>query len=216
MAKTSVLQVCWPEEKRLLTLEKAPVLELTLSRPQVTGGGRGGARINRWYQRLAAAWKCRWSRELYCMACLDFAACREAGRRFCPWTAQLTGEVRFQDEKLLSIRMDAQEIRGDGRPLQVRTGDLWALPEGVPLPARPLLPRRRRLLAQLTGQGEARQAAGSCFLDRNFAQKLPRVLSLQNCCRTAEGWEFYLPQCALAPAAEGALTFTLRDLDFSR
>ena len=82
--ETSVLQVCWSEEKRLLTLEKAPVLELTLSRPQVTGGDRGGARINRWYQRLAAAWKCRWSRELYCMACLDFAACREAGRRFCP------------------------------------------------------------------------------------------------------------------------------------
>ena len=60
-------------------------------------------------------------------------------------------------------------------------------------------------------QGEARRAAGDCFLDRDFAQKLPRALSPRRCCRTEEGWEFYLPQCALAPAVEGVVTLSLSE-----
>ena len=109
------------------------MLELELSVPQLTGGGRGGERISSYYQRLAGAWRSRWGRETYWNACLDLVRCREASRPFRPWAARLSGEVLFQDEGTLSIRMDAREVRGDGRPLQVRTGDLWKLPEGVPL-----------------------------------------------------------------------------------
>lgn len=206
------LQVQWKTEKRLLTLEKVPVLELSLSYPQISGGSRGGERISRYYEKLAQAWRSRWSRESYWHSCLELAACREAGRAFRPWQARLEGEVRFQDEKLLSIRMDAWEVRGNRRPLQVRTGDNWALPEGYPLPRSALLPRgwkRRELIAHLREQGEARRMSGDCFLDRDFARKLPRALSLARCCRTQEGLEFYIPQCALAPAAEGAVTFSL-------
>ena len=54
--KESLPQVQWKEEKRVLTLEKIPVLEMDLSVPQLTGGGRGGERISRYYQRLAGAW----------------------------------------------------------------------------------------------------------------------------------------------------------------
>ena len=50
--KEPLSQVQWKEEKRVLTLEKIPVLELELSVPQLTGGGRGGERISRYYQRL--------------------------------------------------------------------------------------------------------------------------------------------------------------------
>ncbi len=213
-AERSLLQVRWTQEKRVLTLEKVPVLELDLSWPQLSGGGRGGERINRYYQRLAKAWRSRWGRETYWLSCLDLAQRREESRPFRPWSAKLEGEVTWQDEKVLSVRMDAWEVRGDGRPLQVRTGDLWELPEGVPLPAGSCLPPRKRqshtrLLKQLREQGEARRAAGDCFLDRDFAQKLPKYLSAQRCCRTPEGLEFYIPQCALAPAAEGVVTFTL-------
>ena len=58
--KEPLPQVQWKEEKRVLTLEKIPVLELDLSFPQLTGGGRGGERISRYYQRLAGAWRSRW------------------------------------------------------------------------------------------------------------------------------------------------------------
>lgn len=211
--KEPLPQVQWKEEKRVLTLEKIPVLELDLSFPQLTGGGRGGERISRYYQRLAGAWRSRWGRETYWNACLDLARCREASRPFRPWAAELSGEVLFQDEGALSIRMDAREVRGDGRPLQVRTGDLWKLPEGVPLPVAAYFPGKRRWRAhvrwKLKEQGETRRAAGDCFLDGDFDKKLRRVLSFRQCCRTPEGLEFYLPQCALAPAAEGVVTLGL-------
>lgn len=212
-AERPLPQVRWKEEKRVLTLEKVPVLELSLTWPQLSGAGRGGERINRYYQRLAAAWRSRWRRETYWRACLDLAQCRTSSRMFRPWSVQLTGEVLWQDENTLSLRMDAQEVRGDGRPLQVRTGDLWRLPEGVPLPVRSYFAGDRRwqrhLMARLKEQGEARRAAGDCFFDSNFGEKLRRGLSLRRCCRTAEGLEFYIPQCVLAPAAEGVVTFVL-------
>lgn len=211
--KEPLPQAQWKEEKRVLTLEKIPVLELDLSFPQLTGGGRGGERISRYYQRLAGAWRSRWGRETYWNACLDLARCREASRPFRPWAAELSGEVLFQDEGALSIRMDAREVRGDGRPLQVRTGDLWKLPEGVPLPVRSYFPGDRRwwlhLTRKLREQGEVRRAAGDCFLDLDFAGRLRCWLSPYRCCRTPEGLEFYLPQCALAPAAEGVVTLGL-------
>ena len=211
-------QIQWQEEKRVLTLEKVPVLELSLSWPQVAAGGREGERISRYYQRLSQAWRSRWGRETYWRACLDLARCREKGRPFHPWTAQLSGQVLFQDGETLSIRMDAREVRGDGRPLQVRTGDLWRLPDGVPLPVAAYFPGKRRWRAhvrrKLKEQGEARRAAGDCFLDGDFDKKLRRVLSFRQCCRTPEGLEFYLPQCALAPAAEGVVTLGLTlDMD---
>ena len=43
--KEPLPQVQWKEEKRVLTLEKIPVLEMDLSVPQLTGGGRGGERL---------------------------------------------------------------------------------------------------------------------------------------------------------------------------
>lgn len=204
------LQIQWKTEQRVLTLERVPVLELTLSYPQAAGGGRGGARISRYYQKLAQVWQDRWGRETYWWACIDRV---QKGARFAPWTARLEGSVRFQNEDLLSIRMDAWETRGDGRPLQVSAGDNWQLPDGVPLPAGSCLPRRgrNRLIQALLAQGEARRAAGDCFLDRDFAQKLPRALSPRRCCRTEDGWEFYLPQCALAPAVEGVVTLSLSE-----
>ena len=169
--------------------------------------------MGRYYQRLAGAWRSRWGRETYWNACLDLARCREESRPFCPWTARLSGEVLFQDEGVLSIRMDAREVRGDGRPLQVRTGDLWKLPEGVPLPVRSYFPGDRRwwlhLTRKLREQGEARRAAGDCFLDPDFGARLRRWLSPHRCCQTPEGLEFYIPQCALAPAAEGPVTLKL-------
>ena len=128
--KEPLPQVQWKEEKRVLTLEKIPVLELELSVPQLTGGGRGGERISRYYQRLAGAWRSRWSRENYWRACLDLARCREASRPFRPWTARLSGEVLFQDENTLSIRMDAREVRGTAGPSRCAPGICGSCPRG--------------------------------------------------------------------------------------
>lgn len=128
--KEPLPQVQWKEEKRVLTLEKIPVLELELSVPQLTGGGRGGERISRYYQRLAGAWRSRWGRETYWNACLDLVRCREASRPFRPWAARLSGEVLFQDEGTLSIRMDAREVRGTAGPSRCAPGICGSCPRG--------------------------------------------------------------------------------------
>ena len=205
--------VLWQEERQTLSLQGEPVLEYALVRPQIRDGGRGGRRLDRYYQHLAEVWRRRWSRALYWHACLDLARCREQSHPVHPWQAHLEGRVLFQDQDSLSIRLDAEEVHGDGRPLRVRMGDVWSLPEGVPLPAGACFPGDRRwwlhLTRKLREQGEVRRAAGDCFLDPDFGPRLRQFLSPHRYCRTPEGLEFYVPQCALAPAAEGVVAFSL-------
>ena len=107
--------VLWQEERQTLSLQGEPVLEYALVRPQIRDGGRGGRRLDRYYQHLAEVWRRRWSRALYWHACLDLARCREQSRPFHPWQAHLEGRVLFQDQDSLSIRLDAEEVHGDGR-----------------------------------------------------------------------------------------------------
>lgn len=69
--------VLWQEERQTLSLQGEPVLEYALVRPQIRDGGRGGRRLDRYYQHLAEVWRRRWSRALYWHACLDLARCRQ-------------------------------------------------------------------------------------------------------------------------------------------
>ena len=56
------ITITWQEEERTLTLGGEPVLEYTLSWPQVEGGGLGGRWVSRYYARLACHWRRRWER----------------------------------------------------------------------------------------------------------------------------------------------------------
>lgn len=202
--------VNWKSEKRIRKLRGEPVLQVALSWPEIQRGGSGGRRVSRYYRQVVQTWEKRWERTLYCRACLDLAACRESGRPFHPWSARLEGQVTFQDEKILSVVMDAWEDWGDGRPLQVRTADLWTVPDGRPLSKGRCWPgrrERRELFAALAEQGEERRKRGDCFLDPDFAKKLPRALSWRRCARTEEGLEYYIPQGVLAVPVEGVVSF---------
>ena len=210
--KKAAWEVRWKREHSTLKLQGEPVVEMELSWPQIVQSGAGSRRINRYYEHLTRQWRERWGRTIYWQACLELARCQREGESFSPWEVFLEGQVLFQDGGTLSIRMDAREIRGTGRPLRVCSGDIWMIPEGVPLPVRTYFPGDRRwwrhLVVKLREQGEARRSVGDCFLDLDFAQKLEQALSPHRCCRIPEGLEFYIPQCALAPAAEGIVTLT--------
>ena len=203
-------QVVWKEEKRVLRLGKEPVLSLELSWPEIQRGGRGGRRVSQYYRKVVQTWNARWEKTLYCRACLALAASREKGQTFSPWSARLEGQVTFQDGENLSIVLDAWEDWGDGRPLQVRTADLWTVPDARPLSKGRCWPEgraRRQLFRELAQQGQARRDTGDCFLDPDFAKKLPRALSWRRCARTDEGLEYYAPQGVLAVPVEGVVTF---------
>ena len=217
--KGSQPSVAWTEEARQLTLCGEPVLSYRLCCPQVLGGGPGGARITRYYARLAAAWRERWEKALYWRACLALAWCGEHGLPFRPWSAELSGSVTALEGGLLSLRLDGTEIWGDGRPLRGSWGDVWELPGGTPCPLSRLVGRGRRCRAALAGQavqvGNSRRAAGDCFLDQGWEAALYRQLRHLSFCLTPEGIELLLPQCAAAPAAEGVVTLSVPRPDTS-
>ena len=215
---TRAPEVVWQREERTLTLEGEPVLAYSLSWPQVTGAGIGGRWISRYYGRLARAWRQRWQRELYLKACLSLADRRAASRPFTPWSCRLAGEVTLCRDGLLSLRLEGEEARGDGKASRVRWGDVWKAREGAPCPPGELFPKKRGwkrgLLTQITAQGRARQQAGDWFPDPDWEQKLRRVLPGDGLCLTEEGVEAAFPQCSIAPALEGTPVFVVpRDND---
>ena len=201
--------VLWREAEGALTLGRDTVLTYRMSWPQAAGEGRGLRRISRYYDRLAAAWRRRWERDIYWRPCLDLARRREAGLPFRPWSGTLSGEVTAREADLLALRMEAREIWGDGRTLCVCWGDVWDLEAGAPCPLSRVAGGRRgwrtRLLEQAVRNGRERREAGDCFLDPGWEGLLRRRLSRLSFCLTPDALELLLPQCAAAPAAEGAV-----------
>ncbi|MBC5721536.1 RsiV family protein [Lawsonibacter sp. OA9] len=204
-------QVLWHEEKGSLTLEGEPVLEYTLSWPEVQNAGLSGRWISRYYDRLARSWKQRWQREVYLAACLSFAQKRERSRPFQCWTGRLGGEVTALEGGLLSIRLEGEEIRGDGKPCRVTWGDVWKVREGRPEPLKRFFPGERRWKGRLTTaireQGEARQTGGDCFLDQGWEKYIGKLLPSRDFWLQDGELAFAFPQCAIAPAAEGTPVF---------
>ena len=202
--------VLWREEKKTLTLCGEPVLEETLAWPEFEGKGRAVRRMTGYYRRLVRSCRLRWERETYCLACLRLAACREESRVFRPWQAGLTGEVAMEGADLLSIRMELREVRGDGRPLLSCSGVTWDWKAGAPGPRGMLLPersRRRQLLEGIRQAGEGELRSGSCLLDPDSKEMARRDFRASRFCLRPEGIELFYPQCSLAPAVEGVLSF---------
>lgn len=206
-------EVVWHEEHQTLTLEGEPVLEYALSWPEVVKGGLGGRWISRYYAHMAKTWRLRWRREIYWKACLELAERRASSRPFAPWSGRLWGEVALLEGGRLSLRLEGEEVRGDGKPCRVRWGDVWNVREGAPCPLKSFFQGergwKRRLLTQIIQQGRDRRQAGDCFLDQDWEQKVRRQLPEQDFCLTPEGLEFPFPQGAFAPAAEGTPVFCI-------
>lgn len=200
------MEFVWNREKGTCTLEGEPVLTWQLSLP----GGKG--KLGRFYSRVARQWKGRWQREVYWRACLELVHCREQSRPFRPWTARLEGEVTLQREDLLSLRLEGEEQRGDAGNCRVCWGDVWRLPEEVPVPPGTLFGTRgwkKQLLEELVRQGENRRRAGDFFPDRDWEGKLEKAVDFRDLWLTEEGVALALPQGAVASMAEGTPIFAV-------
>ena len=213
MRREEEIQVRWQEARRTLTLEGEPVLEYTLSWPEVTGAGLGGRWISRYYARLARTWRERWEREIYWRACLELGERRERARPFTPWQGELCGEVTLLEGGLLSLRFTGWEKRGDGRPNRVCWGDAWKVRQGSPCTLKELSGKRRgwsrQLWKELVCQGEERRSRGELFLDEGWQKKARAARPLKSWWLTQDGIEVSLPQGVAAPMAEGCPVFTL-------
>ena len=196
-----------------LTLEGEEVLHCVLTWPECTGTWKGLGRINRFYSHAADIWRSRWERELYCMACLDFADRRAQGRPFRVWRAELATQVTLQEDGLLSLWQEGRESRGYDRPLILRRGDTWSLAEGAPRTLASFYPKQRRwkkrLLEQVERQARERLDGGESLLDRDCTRRLRREFHAENFYLTQEGVQVFFPMYTIASGGEGVPAFSV-------
>lgn len=106
------------EWRNTLRADQTPVLEMSIRRPAFQNGGKT-ARIERYFEHLAAQWKTRWETVLYPEACRSQAAAAEHGTAFTPWQAGLDYEVTYWEPPMLSLRMETVETGRAPQPLSL-------------------------------------------------------------------------------------------------
>lgn len=181
------------------------LLTLQARWPRLEGDWPGARRINRYYEALADRWKRRWEGPLLAQARSE----REAGSR--PWEVRLDYTLTLLRQDCLSLYWEVSEDVGRRRPRRIRQGDVWRLPQGLPVTLRELLPPRRwwrgPVLEEIRRQiGERIQAGEALFLE-DWPSLVSRKFSPGRFYLTAEGPVIFYPVESIAPALEGFPTF---------
>ena len=198
--------VQWKLEEQTKTLCGEPVLELSLSWPEIKPKPLRNA--NRYYGRLKERWKRQWERDVYISACVDLAEQRGQSRPFKPWKVSLKGRVMLEGEELLSIAMEAREVHGDGRALVCGWGDTWRVKDGMPVGLKELLPRsggwkkQMKQRIQTALEGCAQQGV---YLDGLGPDTWKTCIHPGRFAVTGEHILLFVPQCTIAPAVEGVV-----------
>ena len=183
---------------------------LTLSQrwPRLEEGGPGSRRVNRYYAALAQRWRERWEGPL-----LERA--KAAGEDRPAWTASLDYTVTLDRDGLLSLYWDAVEATGGPRPRRIRQGDVWQLPQGLPVALRELLPRRRwwrtPIIEEVRRQIGAQVSAGEAIYYEDWPALVSKRFSPERFYLTEKGPAVFYPMESIAPALEGFPTFLTGD-----
>ena len=165
----------------------------------------GLRRVNRYYAALAKEWQKRWEGPL-----LERARAM-AGPDTPPWEVSLDFTVTLLEERRFSLYLDVTEDVGGKRPRRQRLGDVWLLPDGVPLSLRELLPPsrgwRNKVLERVRMEIGRRLDTGESVFCPDWPHQSAKRFSPQRCYLTAEGPVVFYPIGAIAPAFEGFPTF---------
>lgn len=175
--------------------------------PRLEGEGPGCRRIDRYYDALAQQWLRR------CKGPLLERAKAAHTPGLSPWRARLDFTVTLFQEGFFSLYWDAVEEVGQRRPRRFREGDVWRLPEGIPVTLWELLPpkaaRRKAVLTEVRRQIGERTGAGEAAFWDNWEALAGRKFSPGRFYLTAEGPVVFYPVESIAPAMEGFPTFPL-------
>lgn len=189
---------------------EAVLLTIRARWPRLEENCPGCRRVNRYYEALADRWKKRWAGPL-----LEQAKAA-AGPESPPWEARLDFTVTLFQDRMLSLYWEAVEDVGTRRPRQVRQGDVWRLPEGVPVTLRELLPPRRwwrgPVLEQVRRQIGQRVNTGEAVFFEGWPGLASRKFSPGRFYLTEDGPVVFYPIETIAPAMEGFPSFLLRDI----
>lgn len=185
------------------------VLTVEARWPRPAWEGAGARRMGRYYDALFRRWRERWEGPLLERA--RAAAQGPAGAPSLPWSAGLDYTVTFDQDGLFSLYLDAVEDTGARRPRRVRQGDVWLVPQGLPVTLPELLPPRRwwraPVIEEVRRQIGERLAAGEALYYDGWPALASQRFSPQRFYLTGEGAAVFYPVESIAPALEGFPTF---------
>lgn len=192
--------------------DSIPVLHASVTLPQLASPTRRARRFDRYYKHLCKAYfaYCEqillpWARA-QCKAALDTSA---------PWThtrCEMSYRITLREENVISLYIDAKETNGPVPHLVLRRADTWDLNAMLPMPMGEFFPKRapyrKRLITLARETARSQMAQGVAVYDEAYRILLRRAFSSRNYYLTDVGLCFFYPMYAVAPSAEGVVTFT--------
>lgn len=187
----------------------APLLTVRTERLPIEERTRGERRIVRYYRELARRWYQRWETVLFPRARLAAPSS--------PWQASLRFRITLQAPHYLSLLWEVTEETDTRRPRRLRQGDIWLLPQGVPLTPTALFAPlgvrwRTSVLTEVERQIKARLQSGDCVFFEHRGDALRRNLRAEGLYLTDDGICLFYPPCTIAPAFEEFPQFSLASL----
>ena len=188
------------------------VLTASIALPQLAGENIRARRFNRYYRRFCRAYL-TYCRQILLPEAAD--SCRAAMETSAPWSAahaELRWRVSHRSGEVLSVVCDARETIHGLPPFLIRRSEVWDLGTGLPMPLDEFFPAHRRckkaLLRFAREETLKRVESGAAYRE-NWRAMLRRTLDVRNFYLQEDGLCFFYPLCAVAPAKEGVVTFTM-------
>ena len=196
------------ETKQNILWEGEPVLSYSMELPR---GPERCRRLARYLARTEQVWGNYWEKRTAPAACEALRAQRERGGSFTPWTARLTGEVTLETEELFSMKLEAREVHGDGRPCLVCWGEIWDVERDAPLNVENLYPAGKgwenRVLERIFCQGEAGSRGNLWVPAKNWRERVKNTLKRRSPWVDEKRVFWSFPQGFIADPAEGTPVF---------
>ena len=199
-------------QEKAWELDGVTVLHATVTLPQLAAPVRRARRFERYYRHLCRAYFA------YCEQMLlpwAKAECKAALETSAAWThtlCEMSYRITLHEENIVSLFIDARETNGPVPRLVLRRADTWDLSAMLPMPMGEFFPKRaayrKRLIVLAREEAQTQTAQGVAAYGENYGVLLRRAFSSRNYYLTDAGLCFFYPMYAVAPSAEGIVTFT--------
>lgn len=207
MEQSGTSMVTCAHTHRVMRHQGKPVLEMDLESPKISDTKQ--AQLGRFYRRVAEAWRSRWEKEVFPLAC---AALEENGQMQA-WQMRLRYHVSYEQDGLLSLYTEASEQYDRRRTLLIRNAETWSVEDAMPRSLYSFLPEQRFprawLLRQLMEQANAQHESGEHLYHPEYPRLMRRYFDPARFYLTPEGIALYYPLESIAPYAEGLPSFFL-------
>ena len=104
---------------------------------------------------------------------------------------------------------------GDKGPHTMMEGDVWSLPDGLPLPLSHFVPsrcRKHHIISEISNQIQARLATGESLFYEDWLHRLHAHFSPRHFFLSSAGPVLFYPTKTISPAIEGFPSFSLSSL----